>query len=364
MKIPCAEIRDALNLQFDVQVGDKELGLLVRDVFPNIRRKRCNNTNYYDNLSIKIYKVDKEVQVTEESEPAKLVCNNACQADLTGGLYDGEISTIPNCMKIDRADLSFESPKPVLGKGAFGEVTLQKYQGMHVAVKALNRNSLIEEVLREVLCIINIKPHKYLPIVHGISVDQKPPLIIYKFYGSTSNKRSTTLQYFIRKLLNDAGSTSEGAGNADSINLGTEIMRVAVYVCQALQHIHSCDYLHGDIKSDNILIVRDGSSLIPKIIDFGKSCKISTPTYSCVVVNNEAEYNAKKLVYRHMAKELFFGSPRTIKTDIFAYGVLLDDVLKALRRNDTSFAVLLEQALSESPENRPGLVRIMDVLQH
>ncbi len=40
MKIPCAEIRDALNLQFDVQVGDKELGLLVRDVFPNITRKR------------------------------------------------------------------------------------------------------------------------------------------------------------------------------------------------------------------------------------------------------------------------------------------------------------------------------------
>ena len=173
------------------------------------------------------------------------------------------------------------------------------------------------------------------------------------------------MQYFLRKLLTDhAGSTCEGAGSADKINLETEIMRVAVYVCQALQHIHSCDYLHGDIKSDNILIVREGFSLIPKIIDFGKSCKISNPTYSCVVVNNEVEYNEKKLVYRHMAKELFFGSPRSIETDIFAYGVLLNDVLKALRRNDTSFAVLVEQALSDSPENRPGLVKITDVIQH
>ena len=117
MKIPCAEIRNALNKQFDTQVGDKELGLLVRDVFPGTAGKRCNNTNYYDNISMKIYKVDEEVQVTTEnlSNPAKLICNNACQADLTGGLYHGEITTIPNCMKIDRIDLSFECPKPVLG---------------------------------------------------------------------------------------------------------------------------------------------------------------------------------------------------------------------------------------------------------
>ena len=59
-------------MQFDTQVGDKELGLLVRDVFPSPTRKRCNNTNYYDNISMKIYKVDEEVQVTTEnlSDPA------------------------------------------------------------------------------------------------------------------------------------------------------------------------------------------------------------------------------------------------------------------------------------------------------
>ena len=97
------------------------------------------------------------------------------------------------------------------------------------------------------------------------------------------------MQYFIRKLYTDAGSTSQGTGSADSINL----MQAALYVCQALPHIHSCEYLHGDIKSDNILLVREGLSLIPKIIDFGKSCKISSPTYSCILVSDEAEYNAK-----------------------------------------------------------------------
>lgn len=68
IRIPCAELRDAFNLQFhgDTQLNDREFGLLLRTTFPTIRRKRSNNTNYYDNISIKIPKVDREVQVTEE----------------------------------------------------------------------------------------------------------------------------------------------------------------------------------------------------------------------------------------------------------------------------------------------------------
>lgn len=268
------------------------------------------------------------------------------------------MSTVPNCMKIDRKDLTSEFPQLVLGKGAFGEVTLEKYQGMYVAVKKFTRHSQKEDVLREVLCIMNIKPHTYLPIVYGISLEQKPFLIVFKFYGSLSNKRSTTLQYFIRKL------NTSGVGSADdNINLNTEILRVANHVCEALQHIHSCGYLHGDLKADNILVIKESSRLIPKIIDFGKSCKISSPSYSCVLVKNEAEYNTKRLAYSHMARELFFGNPRTIKTDIFAYGILLDNVLKALRTNPTSFTLLVEQALSDRPDDRPELNTIIHVFK-
>ena len=48
----------------------------------------------------------------------------------------------------------------------------------------------------------------------------------------------------------------------------------------------------------------------------------------------------------------------------FPHGILLNDVLKALRRNDASFAVLVEQVLNDFPENRPRLVKIIYVPQH
>jgi serine/threonine protein kinase len=76
-------------------------------------------------------------------------------------------------------------------------------------------------------------------------------------------------------------------------------------------------------KSNNVLIIRQNSNIVPKIIDFGKSSIISSPCHSCIIVKNKKKFENAKLKYPHMAKELFFGKPTSIKTDIFAYGILL-----------------------------------------
>ena len=123
-----------------------------------------------------------------------------------------------------------------------------------------------------------------------------------------SNRKAATSHYFIHKLNNSsvANNRKHDTGiNHENQDLEREILRIAGYVCEALQHLHSCGYLHGDIKSNSILIIRENSRLIPKITDYGKSCKISSPTYSCVLVKNVAEYNSEKMIYRHSAKEIF-----------------------------------------------------------
>ena len=63
-----------------------------------------------------------------------------------------------------------------------------------------------------------------------------------------------------------------------------------------------------------------------------------------------------------MAKELLFGEPRSIQTDIFAYGVLLKEILAALNKTSTELDVLLEQVLSDSPENRPSLTYMHNIV--
>jgi serine/threonine protein kinase len=109
-----------------------------------------------------------------------------------------------------------------------------------------------------------------------------------------------------------------------------ELLQVAGNICEGLDHIHQCGYLHGDIKSNNILIIRQNSNIVPQIIDFGKSSMISSLCCSCIIVKNEKEFENVKLKYPHMAKELFFGKPRTIETDIFAYGILPKEILNAM----------------------------------
>ena len=161
------------------------MGVIVREAFPGTFRKRSNNVNYYENISIKAQKVDEEIQVEEQLEQIRTK-HEGTQVDLTGGLYDAEIMTVPRCMTIDRSQLVPENPDVLLGKGAYGEVSLQTYQGMEVAVKKF-RYSTKEDVLREMLTVLNVRAHEYLPIVYGVSLELKPFLLISKFYGSVKH---------------------------------------------------------------------------------------------------------------------------------------------------------------------------------
>ena len=353
-RVQCSEIREALNAHFGDKISDNELGVIVREAFPGTFRKRSNNVNYYENISIKVQKVDEEIQV-EEQRGQITTKQEGTQVDLTGGLYHAEIITVPECMIIDRNQLAPENPEVLLGKGAYGEVSLHIYQGMEVAVKKF-RHGTKEDVLREMLTILNVRAHNFLPIVYGVSLELKPFLLISKFYGSA--KRSKTLQYCLKRYCSGCQSDMK---STSSIN-DDQFLQIAGNICEGLRHIHQCGYLHGDIKSNNILIVKQNSNLLPKIIDFGKSCKISSPSYSCIIVANENDYKNARLKYPHMAKELLFGEPRSIQTDAFAYGVLLKEVLTALNKTNTEFDVLLERVLSDSPENRPSLTCIHNIV--
>ena len=381
VRIQCSEIRETLNAHLGQTIDDNEMGAIVREAFPGVVRKRSNSVYYYENISLKVQKFDQEVQVDEQVdvEHAKIqLKDEGIQVDLTGGLYDAEISSVPKCMLIQRNELTSESPEVLLGKGSYGEVTLQTYQGMAVAVKKY-KNCSKEEVVRELITVLNVRAHKFLPIVYGVSIERRPFLMISQFYGSLSTKRSTTLQYYLKKYTrssrdsgnNDRYHSSSGSVPAVStsdniLKNDRELLHVAGNICEGLDHIHQCGYLHGDIKSNNVLIIRQNSNIVPKIIDFGKSSIISSPCHSCIIVKNEKEFENAKLKYPHMAKELFFGKPRSIETDIFAYGILLKEILNAmpnLNKNNTEFDVLLEQALSDLPENRPTLTCIKNVIR-
>ncbi len=48
-----------------------------------------------------------------------------------------------------------------------------------------------------------------------------------------------------------------------------ERLRLFITLCAAVQHAHQKGVIHRDIKPSNILVVRDGDTAVPRIIDFG-----------------------------------------------------------------------------------------------
>lgn len=88
-------------------------------------------------------------------------------------------------------------------------------------------------------------------------------------------------------------------------------------VCEALRYIHGRAIIHGDIKSENVFLVRGAAQRrVVKLLDFG----LSRPDLGRGVgeVDGTPEY---------LAPERIQGGPATVASDIYALGVLFFELL-------------------------------------
>ena len=105
-------------------------------------------------------------------------------------------------------------------------------------------------------------------------------------------------------------------------------------VCKGLKYVHSKEIVHGDLKCDNILLSDEKMVLIdgvryptPKLADFGLS------QFS----NNNVAGGTPGFI----APEIFAGSGLTFKSDIFALGMVMFEILSGLRPIPTDKNLLL-----------------------
>ena len=88
-------------------------------------------------------------------------------------------------------------------------------------------------------------------------------------------------------------------------------------IVDAVAHMHRHGFVHNDIKADNILVSKDG---VPKLSDFGLSCKIGTPSSGA----GTTKFMAPELVTVNNKKE---GVPVSPAHDVWSLGVLLFTLL-------------------------------------
>nr|XP_045602075.1 casein kinase I homolog hhp2-like [Procambarus clarkii] len=133
-----------------------------------------------------------------------------------------------------------------LGSGTYGRVALVNWHGEQAALKVANRESAAESFECEAQVLSGLKGAGGAPLLLAVCDDRPALLTTYK--GDTSlNKIICDPQYDVVQI---------------GFKIGLKIL-----------HIHTRDYVHNDVKSNNIMI--EGSPDHPKIsvIDFGLSCK-------------------------------------------------------------------------------------------
>ncbi len=88
-------------------------------------------------------------------------------------------------------------------------------------------------------------------------------------------------------------------------------------VCEALRYIHGRAIIHGDIKSENVFLVRGAAQRrVVKLLDFG----LSRPDLGRGIgeVDGTPEY---------LAPERIQGGPATVASDLYALGIMLFELL-------------------------------------
>jgi eukaryotic-like serine/threonine-protein kinase len=120
---------------------------------------------------------------------------------------------------------------------------------------------------------------------------------------------------------------------------------LVLQVCRALAHAHSVGILHRDVKPENVMIRSDG---VVKLMDFGISHMVDLErlTVTGQLLGSPA----------YMAPELLAGARADARSDLYALGVLLFELLTGhLPFEGASMGALLRAMATEAPHTVQGL---------
>eukprot|EP00057_Strongylocentrotus_purpuratus_P000758 XP_001182644.2 PREDICTED: leukocyte tyrosine kinase receptor [Strongylocentrotus purpuratus] len=201
-----------------------------------------------------------------------------------------------------------------LGQGAFGEVFRGVYQPPHqkseidIAVKTLPEHCTEQDeldFLMEALIMGNFD-HPNVVSLLGICFKEKPHFIVLEYMEGGE----------LKQFLRDIRPTEE---KPSSITM-KDLLQITQDVAQGCRYLESRRFIHRDIAARNILLTTKESGRAAKIADFGMARDIYRADYY-------RKGGQALLPVKWMPPEAFQDGIFTSKTDVWAYGVLLWEII-------------------------------------
>jgi eukaryotic-like serine/threonine-protein kinase len=161
--------------------------------------------------------------------------------------------------------------------------------------------------------------------------------------------------YLVMELVE--GTSPEGPLPLD------EVLRIADQIAMALSAAHAKGIVHRDLKPSNIKITSSG---LVKVLDFGLAKKVvhDDPLDAPTMASGLTEMGAAVGTPAYMAPEQSQGKPVDRRADVWAFGVLLYELITGQRpfTGDSAQAVVAAVLVKE-PDWRPVPVRVRRLLR-
>jgi predicted Ser/Thr protein kinase len=224
----------------------------------------------------------------------------------------------------------------LLGKGGMGVVYRARDTrlGRAVALKVLK-----PEVLQD-----SDRRRRFIQEARAASAVNHPAIAQIYDIEESDDTTFITMEYV-------DGSTVRKLVERQELDLGSAL-EVGIQVADGLARAHEAGIIHRDIKSDNVMVTRDGH---PKILDFGLAKLLDSE-------GNSSESGASRMetvtrtqagmilgTVNYMSPEQARGLPADRRSDVFSFGILLYEMasgvlpFKGASMLDTLHAIAYEQ---------------------
>ena len=220
--------------------------------------------------------------------------------------------------------------RSMLGEGAMGVV----YEGFdpdierQVAIKILHPHLVTEKSGGEFLERFKREAKSAARCIH-------PNIVMVLEYGQDQDMPYIVMEFVEGSSLQEIIRTGRGIALQKSLAIISQLLK-------ALHTAHQLDIVHRDIKSANVMILRDGGSV--KLADFGIARVAKSPelTMTGAVVGTP----------KYMAPEQMFGLKVDSRADLFSVTMVFLDLLALLPKSPSIPRSSLPEIANLPPNNR------------
>ncbi|HVO43858.1 MAG TPA: serine/threonine-protein kinase [Aggregatilineales bacterium] len=227
---------------------------------------------------------------------------------------------------ITRIALGPYRPLQLIGRGGMARVyrCADTRSGAIVAVKLVKQTQRIEE---DVLRRFEREIQAMKRVLH-------PYIVKLLDYSLSPEKSYLVMPYFA------GGSVADRL--AQQLYTPREVAQMLTHLAFALDYAHNQGYIHRDIKPSNILLDDQGQTYLS---DFGLAKSLQA---SSVLTGTGQLFGT----FAYMAPEIMDGAPADVRTDVYAMGILLCELLAGHRPfntdNPVAYAYLHRRAMPPS----------------